>query len=242
MQAPTGNRLEYIELRPRSGVVEQIIILLHGYGRNAALMQKMAEEVAARLPRALILMPQAPDIFEAPHNDEGNALKVPQQLRGSDTDEDAGGARRQWFSIRAATFDDMRHKVMHVAQQVNDLLSEMLERYELSEADAALMGFSQGGAVALYAAYYRPKPVCCVVGHSTLFMGGTDMPSKTPTLYIYGQDDEEFTPQHFESAVRQLKQHVPDMKVEALAGLRHTTSARSRNIVADYMAQQFRDS
>ncbi|MCM2343672.1 MAG: alpha/beta hydrolase [Alphaproteobacteria bacterium] len=240
MQASLRKRLEYLQRSPQSGPAEQVVVLLHGYGRNAALMQKMADEVAARLPRALIVMPQAPEIFEAPASDEGNALKVPRQLRVDDSDEGDNGLRRQWFSIRAATFDEMRHQLMQVAQQVNEFLSEVLDQNGLSESDAALMGFSQGGAVALYTAYYRPTPVKCVVGHSTLFMGGHHFLSQPPTLYVYGLDDEEFARPHFEDAARQLSVHIPDITVKALAGLRHTTNAQSRAVVADYMARHLK--
>ncbi|QQG36159.1 MAG: hypothetical protein HYS17_11830 [Micavibrio aeruginosavorus] len=239
MQASPSNSLECLELRPRSGVVAQIVVLLHGYGRNAALMRKMAGEVAARLPQALILMPHAPEAYETPESSEGNVLSVPQQLRGEDAEEGADGLRRQWFSIDAATLEDMRQKTMQAAGRVNEFLTQALAENGLSESDAALMGFSQGGAVALYAAYYRPVPVRCVAGHSTLFMGGDHMPSKPPTLYIYGLDDEEFSRQRFESGVRQLRAQIPNLTVEAVAGLRHTTNMQSRHIVADYIARHF---
>lgn len=242
MQASPRPPLEYLQQGPQSGPVEQVVVLLHGYGRNATLMQKMADEVAGRLPQALIVMPQAPEIFEAPDSDEGNALKVPRQLRADDPDEEAGSLRRQWFSIRAATFDEMRQQLMIVAAQLNQFLSDILTQHGLRESDAALMGFSQGGAVALYTAYYRPLPVKCVVGHSTLFMGGHHFLSQPPTLYVYGLDDEEFARPRFEEAARQLSVHIPDITVRALAGLRHTTNAHSRGVVADYLARHLKRS
>ena len=240
MQVSTAKPLEYLQQAPKSGSVEQLVVLLHGYGRNATLMQKLAAEISLRLPQALIVMPQAPEEFEAHTSDEGNVLRVPEQLRGDDPEGLPTGARRQWFSIRASSLDDMAHHLMGAAAQVNDFISVKLAEYGLPDSDAALMGFSQGGVVALYAAYHRANPVRCVVGHSTIFMGGAGLGSKPPTLYLYGLADEEFKPARYEAASAFVKAHVPDTTVRAIPGLRHTTNAKSRAIVADYIAGYFK--
>ncbi len=239
MQVPPDKSLEFLQQAPKSGAVEQLVVLLHGYGRDASLMRKLADEVQTRLPQALILMPQAPEEYEAHTSDEGNALRVPEQLRGDDPEGLSAGARRQWFSIRAASIDDMAHHLIGAAARVNDFISGKLAEYGLQNSDVALMGFSQGGVVALYAAYHRAEPVRCVVGHSTIFMGGAGLGSKPPTLYLYGLDDEEFKPARYEAAASFVKAHVPETTVRAVPGLRHTTNAESRAIVADYIAGYF---
>jgi len=239
MQVLHGDGFEYLSQAPKSGPVQQLVVLLHGYGRNATLMQKSADEIAARLPQALILMLQAPEEFEAHTSDDGNALRVPEQLRGDDPEGLAPGHRRQWFSIRAASLDDMAHRLQQTAARVNDFISAKIAEYGLTDSDVALMGFSQGGVVALYAAYGRTEPIRCVVGHSTIFMGGPNLHSQPPTLYLYGLADEEFSIKRYEEVARHVKAHVPDTTVRTLESLRHTTNAESRAIVADYIAAQF---
>lgn len=239
MQAPHALNLEYLEVAPKSGPVKQLVVLLHGYGRNATLMQKLADEVQARLPQALVLMPHAPEEYEEQVSDD-NVLRVPEQLRSDTPENFSPGMRRKWFSIRGATMEEVTRRVFKVTDLINDFISAHMATYNLNDKDVALMGFSQGGVVALYTAYHRAQPMACVIGHSTIFMQGMDLQSKPPTLYLYGLDDEEFPPERYEVAAEFVRQHVPDTAVRAVPGLRHTTNAESRAIVADYIADHFK--
>lgn len=241
MQVSPATKLEYLQQVPKSGIVRQIVVLLHGYGRNASLMQKLADEVQARLPQALVLMPQAPEEYEPHTGDDGNALRVPEQLRCDDPEGLAPGLRRQWFSIKASSLDEMAHRLAAAAILVNDFISVKAKEYGLNDSDIALMGFSQGGVLALYAAYRREEPLRCVAGHSTIFMGGPGLVSKPPTLYLYGLDDEEFKPERYEAGAVLVRMHVPDATVRAIPGLRHTTNSKSRAIAADFIAAQFKN-
>lgn len=232
----TAAGLKYLEKRPVTGPVRKLAVLLHGYGRDASLMQKLADELALRVPAALVVMPQGAEPYEDPRHDADLALPVPEQLRGDDPDGLQSAARRQWFSIRAATIDEMSVGLLRATQQINDFISVLLSEHDLQDADAGLMGFSQGGVLALYTAYRRPQALSCVVGHSALFMGGDDLCSCPPTMYLYGLDDEEFTPQRYEREAQNLLAYANKAHIQAVPGLRHTTNAQSRAIVADYMA------
>ncbi len=240
MQVPPLHVLEYLQQTPKSGPVEQLVVLLHGYGRDASLMKKLADEVQARLPQALILMPHAPEGYEDHSGDEGHAVRLPEQLRGDDPDDFEVGARRKWFSIKGATIEEVSRRVDNVTALVNDFISAHRDAHGLSDSNVALMGFSQGGVVALYSAYHRDTPIACVVGHSTIFMGGLGLKSNPATLYLYGLADEEFEPERYELSAALLKGYIPDATVQAVPDLRHTTNTESRSIVADYIAAHFR--
>ncbi len=238
MQVSPAPTLQFLQNAPENGAVAQLVVLLHGYGRDASLMKKLSDEVRTRLPQALILMPHAPEDMEE-HVGDDNVLRVPEQLRDDHTQEFTPGSRRKWFSIRGASLDELTHRILVVTDLVNDFITHHMQVHGLQDKDVALMGFSQGGVVALYTAYMRAQSVACVVGHSTLFMPGMTLTSKMPTLYLYGLDDEEFPPSRYEEAARLLSAQVPDTTVRAVPGLRHTTNAQSRAMVADYIASYF---
>lgn len=249
MCAQSKSSFEYLEHLPKNGAAPSaLVFLLHGYGKDAHLMEKTAIEVAKRMPEAAIIMPHAPEILEIPKSSKGHMLQVPDDVRADEALSQSGSfdqsARRQWFSI---AFDDpeaMRNKILTVAARFNDFMDMQCARFGLPAEDAALMGFSQGGGVSLYAAYMRDKPPGCVVGHSTLFIEGDELVSKPPTLFLYGTADHEFTKtvDGTQAVYAQTMQHLSDylgpeqLTVRAVDGLTHRTSSASRAIVADYLA------
>lgn len=226
---------ECLTLLPAAGRPAKIVLLLHGYGRDATLMQKLADEIAGKLPHALIVMPHAPEEFEAPDSDHGNVLRVPEQLRVDNPDDLPPGTRRQWFSIRAADLKELANGLARASEGVNRLITALCSQYQLTDRDVALMGFSQGGGVALFSAYMREREVACVVGHSTIFVESPAYKSAPPTLYLYGEQDEEFDDRHYGHGVAAVKAYIPDATIVSMPGLRHTTSAESRATVADYI-------
>ncbi len=194
------------------GTARQLAFLLHGYGRNATIMEKVAEEIEKTMPGARILMVNAPEV--CPSGDE---------------------AERRWFSVQGS-MKDMGARVSQVAQRLNDFIDNQRDVLGLQDKDVALMGFSQGGGVALYTAFARPQPIGSIVAHSTLFFGSKPPASVSPTLFIYGDADESIPQLRFQDSISYLGQHVPDLTVHLVPGLRHKTSSESREILARYMA------
>ena len=228
---------ECLALAPDTDRPAKIILLLHGYGRDASLMQKLADEIAGKSPQALIVMPHAPEAFEAPDSDHGNLLRVPEQLRAAPPDDQPPGARRQWFSIRAASLNDLAAGLARASEGINRLITELCGQYQLTDRDVAVMGFSQGGGVALFSAYMREQNLACAVGHSTIFIQSPAYKSAPPTLYLYGEEDEEFDDRHYGPGSAAVKAYARDATIISLPGLRHTTSAESRTIVADFIVR-----
>lgn len=228
---------ECLALTPERDPPAKIILLLHGYGRDASLMQKLADEIAGKLPQALIVMPHAPEAFEAPDSDHGNLLRVPEQLRADDPEDSSPRARRQWFSIRAASLKDLAAGLARASEGVNRLITELCGQYQLADRDVAVMGFSQGGGVALFTAYMREQDLACAVGHSTIFIESPHYKSAPPTLYLYGEEDEEFDDRHYGPGAAAVKAYAANATIMSLPGLRHTTSTESRTIVADFIVR-----
>lgn len=212
----------------------QLVILLHGYGRSAALMEKVADAILDTLPTARIIMPEAPEKMDRPADERDNLLRVPADVRAPD-----GLPERQWFDIRGDAAA-LRQRVAGVTARLNDFIDAQRDLLGLQDKDIALMGFSQGGAVALYTALSRAAEIRCVVGHSTIFVGQAAFRSRPPVLHIYGGADPEFSQQRFADTAAALAHFTDRLTVRKIDGLVHKTSAESRAAVARYIADSFR--
>lgn len=240
MTAQSKSSFEFITRPPAKGKPQKLVFLLHGYGKNAALMEKMADAVAGLVPEAYIIMPHAPELLNKPEDEEGNMLRIPSDVRNDDENIDSA-LKRQWFSIAFQDKASMRVEIMSVAVRLNKFIDEQRDVLGLKDRDIAIAGFSQGGGVALYAAYLRDNDVACTVGHSTIFMGDDGLKSRPPTMLLYGKADDEFTQDVkttqavYQDSARELSLFVDDLTVKAVDGLGHTTNHDSRMIVADYI-------
>lgn len=231
-----SRKFNYLSLPPKSGTAKKLVVLIHGYGFNASFMRKQAEEIQKSVPDAMIIMPQAPELYE-PAGD-GDVFEVPQQVT-----ENKDGLKpdemRQWFSFKGTDdYQDVHKRVNAVAQDMADFIDECQDGLNLADEDVAMMGFSQGGGVALYAAYRRKRPMACVVGHSTLVFAFDAVHTPKPTFFIYGDSDEEFSQKMYAEVIDRLQKFVPDFAVEKIKGLKHVTNAESRSKVAGYIKKK----
>ena len=226
--------LDYVMRGPAKGPVRKLVVLIHGYGRDAAVMEKMADAILAEIPDARVVMPQAPEPMRRPDDETGNLLKIPAEVR-----EPGPGGERQWFDI-AGDAATLHERVVRVARRMNDFIDNQRDVLGLTDADIAIMGFSQGGGVALYTALTRAAPVRCVVGHSTILLGDSTFRRCPPALLIYGDADPEFPQKMFAGTAAAVRQYGDDVTVRVVPGLGHTTSRESRDVAARFIRDKFK--
>jgi phospholipase/carboxylesterase len=94
-------------------------VLLHGVGADGWDLIELASAMAAVLPGAAFVAPNAPEPC------------------------DMVGFGHQWFSLRDRRPDALLLGVQAVAPLVNAFLDAELERYRLGDHQLALLGFSQ---------------------------------------------------------------------------------------------------
>jgi len=210
--------LEYLAGGVPVGQARHLAVFLHGYGRDGHVMEKAAEACLDRIKDIRVVLPHGPQpadlLFE-----EG--IKNP----------------RQWFTLKGGR-PQFRPRLHESAAMINAFIDRQITDLGISDENVALVGFSQGGAVATYAGFLRKQSLGCVVAHSSLFFGGETPVSTLPLLYIHGTEDEEFTNDEFAFSEKNLAEILSDLIVERVEGLGHRTSQISRKIVADYIAAQ----
>src|SRR3970282_629967 len=102
-----------------------LFVFLHGCGATAQSMIPIAFKFQARFPSAALVVP-------------------------SGFNPDArGGAAQDWYPTRGLNPDNHRERVASVLPDVEDLVRREQTNFGVNESRTVLIGFSQGGTVAL---------------------------------------------------------------------------------------------
>lgn len=157
-------------LKPKSGLApQQIVMLLHGFGSSGDDMISLAPHWQDVLPDALFLAPHAP------------------QKCG------IMGAGFQWWGLSGFAPSAIAAGASSAAPAINAFIDRKLDEYGLTEANLALVGFSQGTMMALHVGLRRPRAVAAIVGYSGMLTGAAELAhgdhTKPPVLLVHGTAD-----------------------------------------------------
>jgi phospholipase/carboxylesterase len=99
----------------------------------------------------------------------------------------------QWFSLQEWTPESKLRGTKASAPALNAFLDAQLARFSLPDSALALIGFSQGTMMSLYAAPRRANPIAGIVGYSGALIGSetlaNDITAKPPVCLIHGEAD-----------------------------------------------------
>jgi phospholipase/carboxylesterase len=141
--------LEGPQYGPASGgKPDSLVLLLHGVGADGFDLIDLAPVWAEALPNALFIAPHAPFPFQgAPYG-------------------------RQWFDIMDRTPARLEAGARHAAGILGDFTQAKLAELGLGGDRLALMGFSQGAMLALFAGLRGAVPApACILAYSGALLG-----------------------------------------------------------------------
>ena len=207
-------------LPPKSGKPpKQVVILLHGLGADGEDLIGLAPYFAQALPDAEFLAPHAPYPCDmAPFG-------------------------RQWFSLQDRHPEALRAGLMQIQPIFDAYLDAVLAQRGLTEADAALIGFSQGTMLALHCALRRKTPVAALIGYSGLLAAPDqlieEIASRPPILLVHGEQDSVVDFAFMDLAARTLA--MLEVPVTALArpGLDHSIDEEGLSRGIEFLADAF---
>jgi phospholipase/carboxylesterase len=184
------------------GKPRRLVILLHGLGADGNDLIGLQQYWGRLLPEAEFVSPNAP--FPC----------------------DMAGYGYQWFSVQDRTPAAMLAGVRAAAPILDAYIDEELQKRGLTEADAALVGFSQGTMMSLYVGLRRERPLAGILGYSGRLIGpellAGELRSRPPVLLVHGTEDP-LVP--FESmAAAETALNAAGVPVETLAcpGIEHS--------------------
>jgi len=166
----------------------QIIFLLHGVGSNGQDLIQLAPYMAAKLPDALFISPDAP--FAC----------------------DMAPVGFQWFSLQDRSPAMLQAGIETTMPILQKFIQQQCARFDLPLTKAALVGFSQGTMMSLYTAPRLPETLAAVLGFSGALFGEQDIIAKPdaykkPPIYLaHGQADDVVPVAAYDHAYAALKQ------------------------------------
>jgi phospholipase/carboxylesterase len=155
---------------PESGnKPKQLVIMLHGLGANGQDLIGLGEHFGKALPDAVFVSPDAPQPC------------------------DMAPIGYQWFSLIDRSPHVMLSGVQSAAPWLDSFITDQIDKYGLSPAQTALMGFSQGTMMSLYVGPRYPEKLAGVLGYSGALLWeedtDTDALHKMPVCLVHGDAD-----------------------------------------------------
>lgn len=211
-------------LQPRSGgAPRQIVVLLHGFGSSGSDMIALAPQWQEALPDALFLAPHAPQ--------RCNFM----------------GGGYQWWGLSGLAPAALAAGAASAAPAIHAFIDRKLGQYDLTEAELALVGFSQGTMMALHVGLRRPRAVAAIVGYSGMLTSTADLAKdfvrddhrKPPVLLVHGSADPVVPVAALHMAEAELKRLAVPVTSHVSMGVPHSVDPVGLRLGRDFVAAAF---
>lgn len=156
------------------------------------------------------------------------------------------GSGYQWWGLSGFAPSALAAGAAAAAPAIDAFIDRKLAQYELTEADLALVGFSQGTMMALQIGLRRPRAVAAVVGYSGMLAGALglahgDFP-KPPVLLVHGTADPVVPIAALHMSESELKRLGVDVTTHISHGVAHSVDPVGLRLGRDFIAEAFNES
>jgi phospholipase/carboxylesterase len=211
--------LEYSEYYV-PGPIRKVVFLLHGYGSNKDDLISIAPELSKSLAGTLFISP--------------NACKP---MPGSYL------FAYQWFELEDRREISMLEGAGEAALILKSFIQYHTERLGLTYGDAALVGFSQGGMLALHAGLRYDLPVRAIISYSGMIISPNtlkdEITNRPEILLVHGKQDQVVPFSMMNIAKKALDDNNVISYSQACEKLAHGIDAKGISMGADFLQRLF---
>ena len=178
------------------------MFFIHGYGSNKDDLISLAPDLVSSLPNTLFISLNAP------------------------YDCEMGGVNSyQWYSLQDRSSKSMLDGFENAASHIDETISSIIARHNLTHEDIMLFGFSQGAMITLHYGLTRQYKLKALIACSGYIIDEDDFDKKlkhnTKTFISHGDMDFIVPFEAFQYTKQRLTKLGVDVTSYAAAGLGH---------------------
>ncbi len=197
---------QVLQWLPAQGRPEQLMLLLHGVGDNAAGMAPLAEALRRAFPQSAVLALDGLDPFDG---DPSSTL-----------------GRRQWFSRLGLDDGNRAQRVHQVLPKLAAWVRGAQQATGVGSAATALVGFSQGAICALELAQAEDGLAGRVLAFAGRYATSPERALQHTTLHFFhGADDDVIAADHARAAMQRVAGLQGDATIDIVQGVGHELTA-----------------
>lgn len=208
------------------GAARQLVVICHGLGASGADLIPFAPALAAALPHALFVAPDAPEPCD---------MVPPEQAAQA----------RQWFSLRDWRPAAMAAGARQAWPVLDHYIDATLAAYAIPDTQYALAGFSQGAMMALFTGLRRQTPPRAILAYAGILLDPEvleqELANKAPVLLVHGERDEVVSVEFSRMAATLLRRSRVPVELLTEPGLGHSIDGIGIEAGIRMLAQAFTD-
>lgn len=209
------------------------VVFLHGLGTCGANLIGISSHWISFLPNTLFIAPNAPFEYGDTACDHPWALHAsPNPIRPTQA--------FQWFPPTQDYHTLLPLYAKKSLDQLNTYLNSLIALTSIEPESIALVGFSQGGMMAIQYALYGEHPLAGVISYS----GAQLTPQKPPyhrtrICLIHGDDDEVLSSSFFQEAKTYMEQNRVPYEALLIPNLGHSIDEEGLQKGATFLKSVF---
>tara|TARA_Y100000996_G_C22553775_1_gene654738 strand:+ start:2533 stop:3186 length:654 start_codon:yes stop_codon:yes gene_type:complete len=206
-------------IEPEEKIINNIVILLHGYGGDGNDIGMLSYNWKRFLKNTLFLCPDGPEVCKI------------------------NPAGYQWFDLNSDDPNYILKQVKIAESKLNLYIEEVKKKYNLDNSKICLSGFSQGCMMSINVGITAEQNFNCIVGFSGKIINKEDLLPRlninNNLLMIHGDSDEIVSPNSLLDAKDFFMRNKVNVETLMIKGCGHNIPMEASSAALNFIKKNF---